>query len=122
MTLLDRLNWPLLVTALVAGLLIGFAASTAAFRYRILHLRSETVMNRMDRELGLAPAQREQIAKVMEETRDKIADLRHQFRRERHETLREAYSQIRAALTPEQQKKFDRRFLPPGARGEPGRD
>jgi Spy/CpxP family protein refolding chaperone len=106
--------------ALAAGLLIGFAATTVAFRTGVMTVPGETIVQRMTRELDLTPAQRNQIAQVMEDAQDQVAGLRTEFERDRRKVLWQAYVQIRAALTPPQQAKFDRIFAGPSAHEEPG--
>jgi uncharacterized membrane protein YccC len=100
----------------VAALVVGFAASSLAYRYRLLHVPHEPIIVRMQRELNLTFSQREQVRQVIEETRFQIITLRQQFQRERLARLREAFKQIRALLNPEQQEKFDREFKPPPLR------
>jgi Spy/CpxP family protein refolding chaperone len=113
-------GWLIALVA-IAALVIGFAASSLAYRYRLLRVPHEPVIVRMQRELNLTFSQREQVLQIIEDTRSKILGLRQQFERERREQLRQAYSQIRALLTPEQQQKFDREFKPPPERfGLPG--
>lgn len=96
----------------VASLLIGFAASTLAYRYRWLHVPGGPMLERLDRELHLTPAQRDQIAGIMRDTRFKAMQLQQEFRRQRQDVFGQAFAQIRATLTPEQQEKFDRDFAP----------
>lgn len=69
----------------MAGLLIGFAASTLAYRYRILRVPFRSPFERMSRELNLTPAQRQQISDVMSDTRKKVIQLRLDSRRQRHQ-------------------------------------
>ena len=47
-----------MVVAVAASLLVGFVASTLAYRYRILRVPGEPFVVRMDRELNLSSAQR----------------------------------------------------------------
>jgi Spy/CpxP family protein refolding chaperone len=107
-----------MVFAVAAALLVGFVASTLAYRYRILRVPGEPFVARMDRELHLTPAQRSQIRDIMKDARLRIWQHEQDFRRQRHETFLQAMHQIRETLTPEQQEKFDRDFLPYPARGE----
>jgi len=107
-----------MVFAVAAALLVGFVASTMAYRYRILRLPGESVVARMDRELNLTSAQRSQIRAIMRDARFRIRQYEQDFRRQRHETFLLAMHQIRATLTPEQQEKFDRDFLPYEEGGE----
>ncbi len=112
----NRFKWGGLVIATIAGLLVGFAASTFLYRYGILRVPLTTVVQRMDRELNLTPAQRAQIVGVMRDTHSKMHQMRAQFHQQRLQLLQQAYDQIRSALTPEQQGKFDRDFPPPWLR------
>jgi len=113
-----RFNAWTLGLAVAAALLVGFVASTLAYRYRILRVPGESLVARMDRELKLTPAQRLQIRDIMKEARLHIMQFEQDFRRQRRQTFLEAMQQIRATLTREQQEKFDRDFLPYQARGE----
>jgi len=101
------------VAVAVAGLAIGFAASSIAYRYRWLGLPHEPFIERMQHELKLTPAQRDQILQIVNETRSKVMSLRDQFQLQRHEQMHQARARVRALLTPEQQEKFDREFKPP---------
>ena len=97
----------------VAGLVIGFAASSLAYRHRWLGVPHGSFMERMQRELNLTPAERDQILAIVNETRSKMMALREDFERQRHETIMQARARVRALLMPEQQEKFDREFRPP---------
>ncbi|MGZ6194303.1 MAG: Spy/CpxP family protein refolding chaperone [Candidatus Binataceae bacterium] len=97
----------------VAGLAIGFAASSFAYRYGWLGVPRGTFIERIQRELKLTPAQHDQVLAIVNETRSKVINLREEFQRQRHETILQARSRVRALLTPEQQEKFDREFRPP---------
>jgi Spy/CpxP family protein refolding chaperone len=112
----NRLRWTGLAIAVIAGLLIGFAASTLAYRYRILRVPGGNVLARMDQELHLTPAQHHQIRAIMQDTHFKVQQLHQDFRRQRHEAFMQALQQVRGILTPEQQEKFDRDFAPRGLR------
>jgi Spy/CpxP family protein refolding chaperone len=108
----------LIAAALLAGLVIGFAGSTLAYRYGWLHARGRYLLQRMDRELGLTPTQHEQIEDVMEGTHEKMHELRLNIRDQRRRLMINTYLKIRSLLTPDQQKTFDRRFVPPRLRNE----
>ena len=105
-------GWLFVVIA-VAGLAIGFAASSLAYRYRWLGVPRGPFIERMQHELNLTPAQRDQILQIINETRAKVMSLREEFKHQRHETMLQARMRVRALLTPEQQEKFDRDFRPP---------
>jgi Spy/CpxP family protein refolding chaperone len=113
-----RSNAILLAAALVAGLAIGFAASTLAYRYKLLHVPGETLVERMNRMLSLNPSQREQIGEVMEDTRAQVMEMRRNLLRQRRRLMIAAYLKVRALLNPAQQKKFDDEFIPPRFRAE----
>lgn len=104
-----------LVTALaaIAGLLLGFAGSTLSYRYHWMRVPGQGIVKRMDYELKLTPAQRERVDDVMDETRIKMDGLRNDFHHRHRQLLAQAFDQIRASLTPEQQQIFDRRFAFP---------
>ena len=102
--------------SVAAALLIGFVASTLAYRYRILRLPGESVVARMNKELHLTPAQLSQIRDIMKDTRLQIMQYQRDFRRQRRQAFLEGLQQIRGTLTPEQQEIFDREFLPYGSR------
>jgi len=114
----DRPIIVLLAAAVAAGLAIGFAGSTLAYRYKLIHLPGANLVDRMNQSLNLDPSQREQIVEVMEDTRAKVGHLRREFQRQRRQVLLNAYIQIRSLLTPEQQQRFDRDFVPPRFRSE----
>jgi Spy/CpxP family protein refolding chaperone len=100
------------VLALLAGLLAGFAASTLAYRHRLLRVPGEGMVQRMDQILKLSPAQHEQVVAVMDESRRKMGEMHREFQQRRRQLLDQAYAQVRAILTPEQQREFDRSFKP----------
>jgi Spy/CpxP family protein refolding chaperone len=116
----DRGKGWLIAAVAAAALVVGFAASSLAYRYRLLRVPHEPVIVRMQRELNLTFSQREQILEIIQDTRFKIVTLRQQFEHQRRDQLRQAYNQIRALLNPEQQQKFDREFKPPSERFRPG--
>ncbi len=109
----NRLKWTGLALAVTAGLLIGFALTTFAYRHRILRVPGGGLVERMDRELDLTPAQHHQIIEMMHGTRLKVEQLYGDARRQRQDLFRQLFDQIRGILSPEQQQKFDRDFPPP---------
>ena len=108
----------LIAATLLAGLVIGVAGSILAYRYGWMHLHGRYLLQRMDRELALTPAQHEQIEDVMEGTHKKMRELRLNLREQRRRLMIDTYLKIRSLLTPDQQKTFDRRFVPPRLRSE----
>jgi Spy/CpxP family protein refolding chaperone len=107
--------WLVFVVA-IACLGIGFAAASLSYRLGLLRVPHEPFIERMQRQLNLTPAQYDQILKIVQDTRDKVSNLRQDFQRQRRDALRQARDQVRALLTPEQQQKFDREFRPPHER------
>jgi len=112
-------SWPM-VFAIAASLLVGFTISTLAYRYRYLRVPGQGVVARMNHDLHLTPAEREQVLDIMQDTRLRVMQLRNHFQRARRAQLLQAYEQMRAVLTPEQQRQFDREFAPPAMRPEGG--
>ena len=96
--------------AVLAGILIGFAASTLAYRYRWLRLPPGGLMERMDRVLKLTPLQHDEIVLVLDETRAALEQLHRDSERQRLEVLIQTSDKIRSILTAEQQKDFERYF------------
>jgi Spy/CpxP family protein refolding chaperone len=113
-----RSNAILLAAALLAALAIGFAASTLAYRYKVLHVPGENLVQRMNRAFSLTPSQREQIGEVMEDTRAQVMEMRRNILRQRRRLMIAAYLKVRAILNSDQQKKFDKEFIPPKFRAE----
>jgi Spy/CpxP family protein refolding chaperone len=112
-------GWPYVAIAVV-GLAIGFAASSLAYRVGWLRVPHQPFIERIQRELNLTPSQREQVLQIVQDTRLKVENLRHEFQRQRRDVLTQARERVRALLTPEQQEKFDRDFKPPPERQHEG--
>jgi len=108
----------LIAATLLAGLVIGFAGSILAYRYGWMHLHGRYLLQRMDRELALTPTQHEQIEDLMEGTHKKMRELNLNFRDQRRRLMIDTYLKIRSLLTLDQQKTFDRQFVPPRLRNE----
>jgi Spy/CpxP family protein refolding chaperone len=105
-----KFNFLTLVLAVAGGLLAGFAASTLAYRYRILRVPGEPVLARMSRELNLTSDQRDRIATIMHEARLRVRESRVEMAERRRHILLDALAKIRDVLTTEQQARFDRDF------------
>lgn len=114
--MLGKFNSWAIVLAIAASLLIGFTLSTLAYRYHYLRVPGQSVVARMNRDLNLTPAEREQILEIMRDTRMRVRQSRRHFQREHRSLLLGAYGQIRATLTPQQQRQFDREFALPAMR------
>jgi Spy/CpxP family protein refolding chaperone len=99
----------------VSCLLIGFAATNLAYRYRYLRPPGGSIIERMDRDLNLTPAQRDRIGDIMRDARFKVVQARRDYQHQRHQFFWQALSAVRGVLTPEQQQKFDHEFSRPWA-------
>lgn len=94
-------------------LLIGFALSTLAYRYRYIRVPGGGLIDRLNRDLSLTPAQRDQVGDVLRDTRFKVMQARRDFDHQRHILFWQGLGQIRGVLTPDQQKIFDQEFTQP---------
>jgi ElaB/YqjD/DUF883 family membrane-anchored ribosome-binding protein len=107
----NNLKWTSIATAAIAGLLIGFAVTTFAYRHRMLRVPGgHTFVDRLDRELKLSPDQHHQIEELLQGTRSKMSQLHEEYHQRRHQLIAQTHEQIRAVLNPEQQKIFDSDF------------
>ena len=97
----------------VSCLVLGFAISTMAYRYRYLRVPGGGLIERMNHELNLTPAQSDRIADILRDTRFKVMQARQDYVHRRHQMFWQGLSDVRGVLTPEQQKIFDRDFTQP---------
>jgi hypothetical protein len=104
--------WFLIVVGF-SCVLIGFALSTMAYRDHYLHVPGSGLIERMNLELNLTPAQRDQIGDILRDTRFKVMKARQDFDHQRHNIFWQGLGQVRGVLTPDQQKLFDRDFTHP---------
>ena len=104
--------WFLIVVGF-SCVLIGFALSTMAYRDHYLHVPGSGLIERMNLELNLTPAQRDQIGDILRDTRFKVMKAREDFDHQRHNIFWQGLGQVRGVLTPDQQKIFDRDFTHP---------
>ena len=105
-------TWLILIVA-ASCLLIGFALSTFAYRYRYFRVPGGGLIGRMNLELNLTPAQRDRIGDILRDTRFKVMQAHRDFDRQRHQLFWQGLGQIRGVLTPDQQRIFDRDFNQP---------
>jgi len=84
-----------------------------AYRYRYLHVPGGGLIERMNRELNLTPAQSDRIADILRDTRFKVMQARQDYVHRRHQLFWQGLSDVRGILTPDQQKIFDRDFTRP---------
>jgi Spy/CpxP family protein refolding chaperone len=96
--------------AVLAGLLIGFAASTLAYRYRWMRVPPRGLTERMDRVLRLTPEQHDQIVLVLNDMRAKMEELHRDSERQRLEIVSQTADKIRSILTAEQRRDFELYF------------
>jgi hypothetical protein len=84
-----------------------------AYRDHYLHVPGSGLIERMNLELNLTPAQRDQIGDILRDTRFKVMKARQDFDHQRHNLFWQGLGQVRGVLTPDQQKIFDRDFTHP---------
>jgi len=84
-----------------------------AYRYHYLHVPGGGLIERMNHELNLTPAQSDRIADILRDTRFKVMQARQDYVHKRHQMFWQGLSDVRNILTPEQQKIFDREFTQP---------
>ena len=109
----DKRSWPAILIAIAAGLLIGFTASTLAYRFRLLRVPGGNMIERLDREVHLSTDQRTKVRELVGQSRNRLREIRRESQQKRREVFTGTYSNIRAVLTPAQQAEFDRSFPPP---------
>ena len=91
-----------------------------AYRYRYLRVPGGGLIERMNRELNLTPAQSDRIGDILRDTRFKVTQARQDYVHRRHQMFWQGLNDIRGILTPEQQKIFDRDFTRPWEHGHHG--
>jgi Spy/CpxP family protein refolding chaperone len=69
--------------------------------------REERLVDRLDRELDLSAAQREQVRGIVHETHEEISGIRRQFRPQMDAAIEKSKIRINAVLSPEQRKKYE---------------
>jgi hypothetical protein len=110
----NSLKWGTISIAVIAGLLIGFAITTGAYRYHLLRVPGRhDFVARLDHELKLSPDQLHQIETLMRDSHSKMEQLHDDFDRQHDQIIYQTHDQIRALLTPEQQQIFDKEFSHP---------
>ena len=128
-----RLKGALLLTvAFVLGLVAGgFGAGVLQSRWG-WHAPwggprfQQRMLHRLDRELGLTAAQREQIDAIIRETRQEVARLREELGPRFRDVRLRTRARIREVLDPAQRDKFDalaarwEQWGPRGGGGPPG--
>ncbi|MGH7947772.1 MAG: hypothetical protein ACREQF_00900 [Candidatus Binataceae bacterium] len=112
-TLADKRSWPTILIAASAGLLIGFTASTLAYRFRLLRVPGGNMIERLDRDVKLTSDQRTKVQEMVGQSRKRLREIHRESQQKRREVFTETYGNIRAVLTPAQQAEFDRSFPPP---------
>jgi hypothetical protein len=93
-----------------------------AYRYRYLRVPGSGLIERMNLELNLTPAQRDRIGDILRDTRFKVTQARRDFDHQRHQLFWQGLGQVRGVLTSDQQKIFDRDFTQPSTHGGHGDD
>ena len=106
--------WTGAVLVFLIGAASGIAVATAYHRKRIQQARRdplafapEAVAAKLRAELGLDPAQSEQLKKITAETRLELRQLQEKTRPQAMEIVQRAGQRLRAFLNPDQAAKFD---------------
>ncbi|HYM60299.1 MAG TPA: hypothetical protein VEZ11_05340 [Thermoanaerobaculia bacterium] len=101
------------VLAFMAGLFVGIAGDRIwLFRHQGFFTRTALdnatthMLDRLDRELELSPAQREQVRQILEHRREKINAIWSGARPQIRHEIDEANGEIERLLTPDQRTKF----------------
>jgi Spy/CpxP family protein refolding chaperone len=84
-----------------------------AYRYHYLGVPGGGLIERMNHELNLTPAQSDRIGDILRDTRFKVMQARQDYVHRRHQLFWQGLSDVRGILTPDQQKIFDRDFTQP---------
>lgn len=98
--------WKEIVIALVIGIAVGWVAADKLDNNR--SWRKGKMLDHFSRELQLTSDQREKIARIMETKRTQFESLRDEMRPRFEEIRRASKEEIRAILTPDQQKLFEK--------------
>jgi Spy/CpxP family protein refolding chaperone len=101
----------LLTVAFVLGVAAG-AVGSAHWRAKWSDLgpgsrASRAMLRHLDRELGLAPAQREQLEAILRETGQEFGRLRDEVRPRLREIRLRSRARMREVLDPAQRERFD---------------
>jgi Spy/CpxP family protein refolding chaperone len=70
-------------------------------------LQQPSFLKRIQKQLDLTPAQRDQIARIMHDSQERNRPLWNQIAPQLHAEMKRAREEIREVLNPGQQKKFD---------------
>jgi Spy/CpxP family protein refolding chaperone len=103
-----------ILVVFVAGLVIGIAGDRAWLvlhgRLSMRHGASDTMVkmlvNRLNRELNLTPAQRTAVTAILRQSRDRIAAIDANVRPQVRAQMAATSAEIENVLTPEQRTKF----------------
>ena len=75
------------------------------------HLQRVEFIRRLEKQLDLSPDQRKRVEDIMRESQERTKPLWEGIGPQLREELKNVREQIRAELTPQQQKKFDEELL-----------
>lgn len=101
---------PFVVGLLLGALVCALFQPVLSRRFGWGHRRpdAEQVTERIARRLSLTPDQKARVRRIMDDSFQKMKDLRDQVRPRFKEIRESARKDIRAILNPEQQAKFDK--------------
>ncbi len=106
--------WLIIAIVFISGLIVGSAGTGFYMRQRvggILHRGpgavKEMVMKKLTAELGLTTDQQADVEQIVEGTQYKLMQLRAQYRPQLEAIVSAGITDMKAKLSPEQQKKLD---------------
>lgn len=104
-----------IVLVFILGIFCGSLATHLFYKCRFesilgdsAHSREESILKRLDRGLDLDDRQEEQVRAIVHEAREEIKTARSRIRPQTEAIIEKAQVKIRAILTPEQGKKYER--------------
>jgi hypothetical protein len=103
----------LIFIAFIAGLFVGISAD----RFYLLRTRqwfphhgsefaAQRLVERLDYQLRLSPAQKTEVQRIVERHRDRIENIMNGVRPQLHQEIETASAEIEKVLTQEQREKF----------------
>jgi hypothetical protein len=87
---------------------IAYGSRMEAFVSGKPEVREEILLKRLDRRLDLDDRQRDIVRTIIHETATELKSIRNQFRPQMNVVLDKGRAEVRKALRPEQQEKFDK--------------
>jgi len=106
--------WIVMMVVFVAGITVGAAGTGLFFRHKVTSIVeqgapaiSQVLVQRLSGRLDLSSDQERQLTATLNQTQQKLAQLRSRIRPEVQILVRQTVEQIRSDLSPVQQQEFD---------------